>query len=63
MNTYDDDTDDCEDGDCHICGEDLLVEDVRYYDGQEIICQSCKAVHWVCCDSDMGMHLHGPEDA
>ena len=60
MNAYDDETDDCEDGDCQNCGDDLLVEGAVYYDGQEIVCPSCKTVHWVCCDSETPVHLHGP---
>ena len=58
MNDYDDDTDACTGSDCQTCGDDLLVEGTVYYDGQEIVCPSCKTVHLVCMEHDMDMHLY-----
>ena len=58
MTIDDDETDFSEDGDCQTCGEDLLIEGALYYDGQEIICPSCKTRYWICCDRENGLYLH-----
>ena len=51
-----------DDGECQECGLELLLEDVLYTDGQGIICPDCGATHWICCDSETPVHLHGPDD-
>lgn len=41
-------------GNCDNCGQGLYSNSIWMWDGQPLICQDCRMIHWFSCDGTDG---------